>query len=100
MNTSMLRNDLYKPWFYEEKWGFEILTGEFQGTVVQVENIEFTKDGSGELDMSYHIINKPQEFEKTDIFENTLNIVINDVLKEAMEYYESSRTDNTEESGA
>jgi hypothetical protein len=96
----MLRNDLYTPWFYEEKWGFEIITGEFQGIVIQIEKIEFIKDNIDELDMVYHIINKPQEFEKTTIFEETLNIVINDILKEAIGHYESSRTDNPEESGA
>ena len=32
----MLREDLYTPWFQDNEWGFEFISGEFLGTVVQL----------------------------------------------------------------
>lgn len=87
----MLRNDLYRPWFIDEKkWGFEILDGEFKGVVVQLENLQF-KEGSndGNLDVEYHIIYKPEilagEEIKGDLFKTVFELIVNDIVKEAIE---------------
>lgn len=100
----MLRNDLYKPWFLEDsKWGFEVIDGEFSGVVVEVENIEFKNDSEdGNLDVNYHIINKPSlltdEDVKSDLFKSTFELIVNDIVREAIETFdENDRNNNTKE---
>lgn len=98
----VLRNDLYRPWFAGDKdWGFEVLDGEFSGVVVQVESIEFSKKEDGSVDLNYHVINK-DSFPDLDItgelFVKTVEIVINDILKEAINHYEQTRDHDTKES--
>lgn len=100
----MLRNDLYQPWFVDEKWGFEILSGEYQSTVVEIEKLDFKPDSKEELDLEYHIVNKPEvlaeEDLKTEKFYFTVQLILNDILKEAIETYEQTRTDDPEKSSS
>lgn len=99
----MLRNDLYKPWFVDDKWGFEILTGEFQEVVVEIENLEFANNEDGNLDVNYHVINKPSLLTdsdvKGDLFKSTFELIINDIVREAIETInEDNRNNDTEQS--
>lgn len=103
----MLRDSLYRPWFGPENvWGIEILDGDFSKVVLAVEKLEFkdeNDDGSGNLVLEYNIISAPSEYpdgslEKNELFHSTLDIVINDVLKEAIESHEQSiRESNTKQ---
>ena len=98
----MLRNDLYRPWFAGEKdWGFEIIDGEYSGVVVQVESIEFSKKDDGTVDLDFHVIKQPESLQeldiKGDLFTKTVELIINDILKEAIDSYEQARNNNTEE---
>lgn len=100
----MLRNDLYKPWFVGEKdWGIEIIDGEFSGVVIQIESFEFSKNDSGGVDLDYHCIKQPEDFNeetlKGDLFKNTLEIIIEDILKEAINHYEQAGSNDTQELG-
>lgn len=100
----VLRNDLYRPWFVGEKdWGFEIIDGEFSGIVVQVESVEFSSKNDGSVDLNYHVIRQPEDDReldtKGDLFTNTVEIIINDILKEAVDHYEQTRDNNPEEPG-
>lgn len=100
----VLRNDLYRPWFIGEKdWGFEIIDGEFSGIVVQVESVEFSSKEDGSVDLNYHIINQPEDTRdldtKGDLFAGTVEIIINDILREAVNHYEQTRSNNSEEPG-
>lgn len=93
----MLRNDLYSPWFAnKEDWGFEILTGDFLGVVVQVEKVNV--QNSGEVEVDYHVINKPESLTDEelngDLFKEVFNVVINDILKEAIENFENEQNRN------
>ena len=100
----MLRNDLYKPWFLEDKkWGFEIISGDFQDVVVEIEKLEFANEEEGNFDIEYHLINKPsllsEEDVKGDLFKSTFELIINDIVREAIETVdENTRNDNTKES--
>lgn len=94
----MLRNELYQPWFIGEKdWGFEIIDGEFKDVSVQIQSIEFA-DKDNKVDLEYHIINKPEHITESDtkgeLFVNVVELIINDILKEAIENHESYRNSN------
>lgn len=98
----MLRNDTYKPWFEGEDWGFEIIDGEYSGVTVQIKSIEFAAADNGTVDMDFHIINQPEGVgidTKSDLFNNTVEIIINDILKEAIGLYEQTRNNDTPEPG-
>lgn len=95
----MLRNELYKPWFVGEKdWGFEILEGEFSGAVVQIQDLNFPKDDSPNLDVNYHIIHKPELIEKElfegDMFKALFETIINDIIREAIENFKDEQDRN------
>jgi len=97
----MLRNELYRPWFVGEKsWGFEIIEGDFSGVVVQIEKINFASDESSNMDVEYHVINKPElvneEEIKSDLFKTLFETIVNDIVKEAIENLkdEQDRNDN------
>jgi hypothetical protein len=97
---SMLRNDTYKPWFEGEDWGVEIIDGEYSGVIVQFKSLEFSAKDDGTVDVDFHIINQPQGAEidtKSDMFNNTIEIIINDILKEAISLYEQTRNNDTPE---
>lgn len=99
----MLRNDLYVPWIVsDDKWGVEIIDGEFSGVVLQLESVEFSEKEAGGVDVNYHIIKKPEFMEEVtgDLFQNTLELIINDILREAVELSkndEQTGTDNFKE---
>lgn len=96
-----LRNELYRPWFFEDKWGFEIIDGEFSGVVVQIEKIEFAETDDGRVDLDYHIISKPETVEElkedNQIFAHTVELIMSDILREAVNHYEQTRNDNSSE---
>lgn len=99
----MLRNDLYQPWFVGDKdWGFQIIDGEYSGVVVQVESIEFSKKDDGTVDLDFHVIKQPESLQeldiKSDLFTQTVELIINDILKEAIEHYEQARDNDSQES--
>ena len=98
----VLRNDLYKPWFTgNEDWGVEIIDGEFSGLVVQIESLEFSKKDDGTVDLNFHVINKdnfPNLDTTGDLFNKTIELIINDVLKEAIDHYEQTRSNDSQES--
>ena len=98
----MLRNDTYKPWFEGEAWGVEIIDGEYSGVIVQFKSLEFSAKDDGTVDLDFHIISQPQGAEidtKSDMFNNTIEIIINDILKEAISLYEQTRNNDTPEPG-
>lgn len=98
----MLRNSLFKPWFVGEKdWGFEIIDGEFSGVVVQIEKVLFSNDGNGRVDLDYHIINQPQDMELSKdnkMFAAVIEIIMNDILTEAVTTYDQIRDNDTTKS--
>lgn len=99
----MLRGDLYKPWFSsDEKWGFELISGDFKDVVVQIDSLELKKTESGNATLEYYVIHKPEilsdEDLKCDNFKVLIETVISDILEEAVKIYENSRNDNPTES--
>lgn len=99
----VLRNDLYKPWFAGDKdWGFEIIDGEYSGVVVQIESIDFSSKNDGTVDLDFHVINKeqfPDLDTGSDLFNKNVELIINDILKEAIDHYEQTRNNDPQESG-
>jgi len=101
----MLRNDLFRPWFVGEKdWGFEIIDGEFKDVAVQIEKLEFPEDGSSQLNLDYHVVHKPELITEQDLqgdgFKAVVEVIINDILKEAIDHFEQTRNDDPEESSS
>jgi hypothetical protein len=100
----MLRNDLYRPWFLDkEKWGFEIISGEYKDVVVQIEKLDFKDTEEGNLDVEYHVVYKPEilseEETKGDMFKTTFELIVNDIVREAIDTLdENTRNNNTKES--
>ncbi len=86
----MLRESLYTPWFADEQqWGFEIIDGMFTSVVVQIESVEFVQDSNNEVELNYHVISKPEMFDdelsKDPVFKSQVELIINDILYEAIE---------------
>ena len=98
----MLRNELFKPWFVgSNDWGFEIIDGEFKGVTVQIEKLDWPDDDKSELALDYHVVHKPEliteEDIKGDTFKVIIEIIINDILKEAINDLEQTRNNDTTE---
>lgn len=101
----MLRDDLYKPWFAGEKdWGFEIVDGEFSGVVVQIgylKILEEAKEDGSNCDVDYNIINKPEDISdedlKSEIFHKLFEMIITDIMEEAIRIYEEDRKNRTDD---
>jgi len=99
----MLRNELYTPWFNNSDWGFEVIDGEFSGVVVQVSELELkeeTDENDSNLSVNYHIISKPEiiteEQVKSDLFSALFQTIITDIVKEAVEAYDSDNNRNND----
>lgn len=93
----MLRNDLYRPWFIEDKqWGIEIISGEFQNVVIQIEKMDFADNETG-VDLAYHVISKPESLEEelsgNKLLEAQVELIINDILKEAVAALEEAENE-------
>lgn len=100
----MLRDDLYKPWFADkERWGFEVLSGNFQGVIIQLEELKFEQvEQKSAIGINYHVIHKPEIIPKEDMksnnFQSLIDTVVNDILNEAMENYEQHRINDFKQS--
>lgn len=95
----MLRNELYRPWFEgNTNWGIEITSGDFKDVVIQIEKMEFS-DEPNNVELVYHVISKPdileEELSKNLVFESTIELIVNDILKEAIEIHEQNRNSNS-----
>ena len=77
---SILRDDLYKPWFVDhDKWGFEVLSGDYLGVVVQLDELTVENTQNGK-------------------FIKVMDLIVNDILREAVETHreqEQNRESNT-----
>ena len=99
----MLRNELYRPFFNgTEEWGFQILTGTYREVVVQLnelkpEHIIPTKYPGQKIgvNIGYHIIHKPESLEEdlngNQNFIAEMDLIINDILKEAIEDFRNEK---------
>lgn len=95
----MLRGDLYNPFFENNDWGFEILSGDFQGVVVQIENLKFPREDDPQIDIDFHVIHKPELLSNDDIkgpmFNAVFETIVNDIVREAIEIHNENRNNNT-----
>ena len=91
----MLRGDLYNSWFHDEKWGFEIISGDFLGIIVEIQDIKFNDEGSSQVDVDYHVIHRPVTLSEEDVkgetFNHAFQLIINDILTEAIQSYEQDK---------
>lgn len=100
----MLRNELYRPWFANEKdWGVEIIDGAYNKVIVQIEKVDFPNDEGNELQLDYHIVHRPTDLTaedmSNDIFKNVMEMIINDILREAINDYKQAGDNDSTESG-
>ena len=98
----MLRNDLFKPWFVGNDWGFEIIDGEFNGVTVQIVKLDWPDEDSNELALDYHVVHKPElvtdEDIKSDTFKAVVEVIINDILREAINEFKQTGNNDSKES--
>lgn len=96
---------MYKPWSISNEkldtWGFEITEGKFHDTIVSITSVEI-KDENNDLTVDYGLVQKTiglnaEEFD-SEFFKNTMEWVINDILKKAMDEYEDRNSSSTESS--
>jgi hypothetical protein len=95
----MLRNELFRPWFVNEKdWGIEIVDGEFSGVSIQIESLEFEESSDGNVKLDYHTVHRPENISeedlKSDMFKAVIELILNDVIREAIEIYEQQTRNN------
>ena len=99
----MLRNDLFKPWFVGNDWGFEIIDGEFNGVTVQIAKLDWPDEGSNELALDYHVVHKPElvtdEDIKSETFKAVVEVIINDILREAINELKQAGNNGSTEPG-
>ena len=99
----MLRNDLFKPWFVGNDWGFEIIDGEFNGVTVQIAKLDWPDEDSNELALDYHVVHKPElvtdEDIKSDTFKAVVEVIINDILREAINELKQAGNNGSTEPG-
>jgi hypothetical protein len=99
----MLRNELYQPWFVGEKdWGFEIIDGEYRGSIIQIEKLDFPNEDSNELALDYHVITKPESpsiDQTSETFKAVIELIVNDILREAIDEFKQTRDNDSKESG-
>ena len=99
----MLRNDLFKPWFVGNDWGFEIIDGEFNNVTVQIAKLDWPDEGSNELALDYHVVHKPElvtdEDIKSDTFKAVVEVIINDILREAINELKQAGNNGSTEPG-
>jgi hypothetical protein len=94
----MLRDDLYRPWFDpdSDKWGIEILSGEFKSVVIKINSIEFNETAEGNCQLDYETLAIPEslteESLKTELFSSVINIIITDVLEEAIRIHSDDQS--------
>lgn len=90
----MLRNELYKTWVVKNddkpEWGVEIIDGEFSGLVFQIVEFSITED-TDKATLDYHVISKPDGFEENESFRALLELIIMDILREALEIVKNEK---------
>ena len=98
----MLRNDLFKPWFVGNDWGFEIIDGEFSGVTIQIEKLDLPNEEVNELALDYHVVHKPElvtdDEIKSDKFKAVIEVIINDILREAIDELKQTGNNDSKES--
>jgi hypothetical protein len=98
----VLRNNLFKPWFTgSEDWGVEIIDGEYSGVIVQIESLNFSERNDGSVNLDFHIVNKdnyPDLETNSELFNSTIELIINDILREAIDHTNQTRSNDSTES--
>jgi hypothetical protein len=97
----------YEPWSVKNEdndvWGFKILDGRFEGTVISINEFKLADDTTGEAALDFNFIQKPRDATDEELtsqdFNDTIGGIINDILTRAIENYEhETRKDNSTES--
>ena len=82
--------------------GFEIIDGEYNGVTVQIEKLDWPDEGSNELALDYHVVHKPElitdEDIKSDTFKAVVEVIINDILREAINEFKQTGNNDSKES--
>jgi len=92
----------YKPWAIENEkgdlWGFELLEGEFAGTIVAISSLSMENEDDGAIAIDFNIFKQPEGKEvdtQADSFNATFNEVMNDILKKAINEFEDRDSNST-----
>lgn len=90
---------MYEPWFRsDDLWGVIINSDIFNGTIIRIRKLEFSSTEQGALVLEFDILHKTENTdpEGTDkvLFDQTLEWIINDILKVAIANYENRDTNS------
>lgn len=93
---------MFKPWAVGDKWGVEITSGLFEGTVIQITEVKLVEKEDGNVEMDYHRINTPAHLSESDFegsnFSSVMSSIINQILLEAVQEYEQNRNNDSTKS--
>lgn len=81
-------DELYSIWDLKDKgWGIEILKGEYEGTVVQIEDIKF-HEKSENVELIFHVIKTPEGMLKEDLqntkFDDMMQCIVGEMIANAI----------------
>ena len=87
--------EYYIPWAVENNWGIEITQGKFEGSVIQIETLDFAEEETGQLQVDFHTINIPDGILKEDYetseFTDMMQLIISDIIAEAIRIHEEEK---------
>lgn len=97
----MMNLPTYSTWTSEpsaeiQTWGFRINDGEFEGVTVKINEVNMGEDDQVTVDFDAVSANEshPKEFSASESFQEVFSLIFNKILKEAIDSYESNRTDH------
>lgn len=94
---------IYEPWAVskigkEDLWGVKIIEGEYKGAIISINSLDFIDDNSGECALDFNFVQKPEgktdEDLKSEDFNKTLTLIINDILEKAVNEYKDRDGDS------
>jgi len=98
----------YEPWGInkaeKQLWGVKIVDGMYADTVISINELKFSDQINGDVELDYDYITKTkglsEEDYKTDEFNKIMSYILEDILRKAIDEHSKDRDSNTTESSS
>ena len=79
-----------------KNWGFRINDGEYEGVTVKINEVNMGEEANVSIDFDAVSANEahPKDFSNSDSFHEVFSLIFNKILKEAINEFESDRTNH------
>ena len=75
----------------------EIISGEFKDVIIQIMKLELSESESGNAELEFETLSKPESLDiNSDLLNPVIELIINDILKEAIEIFENEKNRNND----